>query len=137
MASSAAQMRALTIVSYVVLGVLFTAAMLLALWARSRRIQRHRTLRATLAHAEVAPGTGSDTSGNTCACLPTVETDPFQTPADDQTHGIEPPEWAIQYQRYLESDPASQQPQTTSALQSGLPTNSYPRGLGILMKPEH
>ncbi len=164
-----AQTRIMTIVSCIALAILSVAALGFVIWGVRRIIARARQ-RKTLSDTESGRGTtrrngldGKEDMGSTvtpvsrCKALSSNslhhrtnestfnqssgDIDPFQTPAESQVNDVNPPEWAVQYQRYLESrnklKKTSSAASTKSSHQGRAPSpNAYPRGLGILMDPE-
>lgn len=164
-----AQTRIMTIVSCIVLAILSVAALGFVIWGVRRIIARARQ-RKTLPDTEAGRGTtrrnaldGKEDMGSTVTPVgrfkalssdslhhhtdestlhqPSGDIDPFQTPAESQINDVNPPDWAVQYQRYLESrNKAKKTPYAASTKSSNhgraASPNAYPRGLGILMDPE-
>ncbi|KAI0802988.1 hypothetical protein BC629DRAFT_1591094 [Irpex lacteus] len=141
-----AQTRIMTIVSCIALAILSVAALGFVIWGVRRIIARARQ-RKTLSDTESGRGStrrngldGKEDMGSTVTPS-SGDIDPFQTPAESQVNDVNPPEWAVQYQRYLESrnklKKTSSAASTKSSHQGRAPSpNAYPRGLGILMDPE-
>ncbi|KAI0085696.1 hypothetical protein BDY19DRAFT_965170 [Irpex rosettiformis] len=143
---SPVQARIMTIVSCVALLVLSVAALGFFFWGIRRIFARTAQISAQLdtesgdgprQRAALSPKSESDSPPSS------DNIDPFQTPVENRNDGESPPEWAVQYQQYLNSVSARNQVQETTSLSlvctlRGHSTHqdTYPRGLGILMEPE-